>query len=145
MLQVTGGGIDKKDIFGENIDVEKTIERETMEELKINLNEKESILYNRISYLYVSEDNEQSGVQLFSKAKSKMTVEEMKKYFEEYYEYLKEYDLEVEFKKLHFFKKENAVGELNKLSNPKRNYLIPLLQMDSKGGIYEGFIKNKLF
>lgn len=85
MLQVTGGEIDQKDIFGENIDVEKTIKREAMEELKINLNDKESILYNRISYLYVSEDNEQPGVQLFSKAKSKMTVEEMKKYFEEYY------------------------------------------------------------
>ena len=85
MLQVTGGEIDQKDIFGENIDVEKTIKREAMEELKINLNDKESILYNRMSYLYVSEDNEQPGVQLFSKAKSKMTVEEMKKYFEEYY------------------------------------------------------------
>lgn len=68
MLQVTGGGIDQKDIFGENIDVEKTIKREAMEELKINLNDEESILYNRMSYLYVSEDNEQPGVQLFSKA-----------------------------------------------------------------------------
>ena len=123
----------QKDIFGENIDVEKTIKREAMEELKINLNDKESILYNRMSYLYVSEDNEQPGVQLFSKAKSKMTVEEMKKYFEEYYEYLKENNLEVEFKKLHFLEKDNAVEELNKLSNPRRNYLIPLLQIDSKG------------
>ena len=133
MLQVIGGGIDQKDIFGENIDVEKTIKREAMEELKINLNNKESILYNRMSYLYVSKDNEQPGVQLFSKAKSKMTVEEMKKYFEEYYEYLKENNLEVEFKKLHFLKKDNAVEELSKLSNPRRNYLIPLLQIDSKG------------
>ena len=123
MLQVTGGGIDQKDIFGENVDVEKTIKREAMEELKINLNDKESILYNRMSYLYVSEDNEQPGVQLFSKAKSKMTVEEMKKYFEEYYEYLKENNLEVEFKKLHFLEKDNAVEELNKLSNPRRNLM----------------------
>ena len=119
-------------LVGENVDVEKTIKREAMEELKINLNDKESILYNRMSYLYVSEDNEQPGVQLFSKAKSKMTVEEMKKYFEEYYEYLKENNLEVEFKKLHFLEKDNAVEELNKLSNPRRNYLIPLLQIDSK-------------
>ena len=102
MLQVTGGGIDQKDIFGENIDVEKTIKREAMEELKINLNDEESILYNRMSYLYV-------------------------------YEYLKENNLEVEFKKLHFLEKDNAVEELNKLSNPRRNYLIPLLQIDSKG------------
>ena len=133
MLQVTGGGIDQKDIFGENIDVEKTIKREAMEELKINLNDEESILYNRMSYLYVSEDNEQPGVQLFSKAKSKMTVKEMRKYFEEYYEYLKENNLEVEFKKLYFLEKDNAVEELNKLSNQRRNYLMPLLQIDSKG------------
>lgn len=133
MLQVTGGGIDQQDIFDGNINVEKTIRREAMEELKINLNDKESILYNRISYLYVSEDNEQPGVQLFSKAKSKMTVEEMKRYFEEYYRYLKKNNLELEFKKLHFLKKENAVEELKKLSNPRRNYLIPLLQIDSKG------------
>lgn len=34
MLQVTGGGIEPNDIFDENIDVEKTIKREAMEELK---------------------------------------------------------------------------------------------------------------
>ena len=62
-----------------------------------------------------------------------MTVEEMKKYFEEYYEYLKENNLEVEFKKLHFLEKDNAVDELNKLSKPRIKYLIPLLQIDSKG------------
>ena len=62
-----------------------------------------------------------------------MTVEEMKKYFEEYYEYLKENNLEVEFKKLYFLEKDNAVEELNKLNNPRRNYLMPLLQIDSKG------------
>ena len=34
---------------------------------------------------------------------------------------------------MHFLEKDNAVEELNKLSNPRRNYLIPLLQIDSKG------------
>ena len=77
MLQVTGGGIDLKDIYDENIDVDNTIKREAMEELKINLNDKESILYNIMSYLYISNDNEQPGVQLYSKAKSKMTSVEM--------------------------------------------------------------------
>ena len=47
--------------------------------------------------------------------------------------YLKENNLEVEFKKLYFLEKDNAVEELNKLSNPRRNYLMPLLQIDSKG------------
>ena len=132
MLQVAGGNIDKNDIFDEKIDIEKTIKRETMEELKINLDNQESILYNKISYLYISEDNEQPGVQIFSKAKIKKTKDEMKKYFEEYYKYLKENELEVEFKKLYFLKKENAVEKLKKLSNPRRNYLVPLLQVAFK-------------
>ena len=37
-----------------------------------------------------------------------MTIEEMKKYFEEYYEYLKENNLEVEFKKLYFLEKDKC-------------------------------------
>ena len=133
MLQVTGGGIDKTDIVGEKIEVEQTIIREAREELNIDLKDKKSILYNKISYMYVSEDNEQPGVQLFSKAKIKMTVKEIQNYFNNYYKYLKENNLEVEFKKLHFFKKENAVKELKELKNPKRNYLIPLLKIDMKG------------
>ena len=34
MLQVTGGGIDQKDIFGENIDVEKTIKKRSNGRIK---------------------------------------------------------------------------------------------------------------
>ena len=87
MLQVTGGGIDKKDIIGENIEIEQTIIREAREELNIDLKDKKSILYNKISYMYVSENNEQPGVQLFSKAKIKMTVKEIQNYFNNYYKY----------------------------------------------------------
>ena len=130
MMQVTGGNIDKKDIFGEVVDVENTIKRETMEELNIDLEDKAKILYNKLSYLYVSEENEQPGMEVYTKAKINMTAEEMKKYFEEYYKYLKTNNLELEFSKLHFFKKENAIEEIKKLDNPKRNYLIPLLQKD---------------
>lgn len=132
MLQVTGGGVEKSDIFNEKIDVEQTILREAMEELKINLRDKENVVYDGISYLYISEDDEQPGIQLFAKAKIKMKAQEMNEYFKEHYKFLKENDLELEFKKLHFIKRENAVKELNNLSNPKRNYLIPLLQMDSQ-------------
>ena len=82
--------------------------------------------------MYVTEDNEQSGVQLFSKAKTKMTAKEIRKYFESYYKYLKENNLEIEFGKLHFLKKEKAIEELKELNNPKRNYLVPLLQIDMK-------------
>lgn len=132
MLQVTGGGIDKSDAINGKIDVEQTIVREAREELKIDLEDRKNVLYNKISYLYVSKENEQPGVQLFSKAKTKMTVEEVKNHFESYYRYLKENNLEVEFKKLHFLKKENAIKELEQLNNPKRNYLMSLLKIDMK-------------
>ena len=131
MLQVTGGGIDRKDMTGEKIDIEQTITREAEEELNINLNNKEEVVYNEISYIYISDKNEQPGVEIFSKAKTKMTSKEMKNKFENYYKYLKENNLEIEFKTIHFLKKENAVEELEKLNNPRRNYLVPLLQIDS--------------
>ena len=66
----------------------------------------------------------------------KEKLEEMRKYFKSYYKYLKENNLEVEFGKLHFLKKENGIEELKELKelkNPKRNYLIPLLKIDMKG------------
>ena len=133
MLQVAGGNIDKKDIINGKIDIEQTIKREALEELKIDLNDTDNVLFNKMSYIYVSEKDEQPGVQLFSKTKTKMSVEEIKNHFERYYSYLKENNLEIEFKKLHFLNKTNAIRELEKLNNPKRNYLMPLLQMDMKG------------
>ena len=63
----------------------------------------------------------------------KEKLEEMRKYFKSYYKYLKENNLEVEFGKLHFLKKENGIEDLKELKNPKRNYLIPLLKIDMKG------------
>lgn len=130
MLQVTGGNIDKEDIYEKNIDIFKTIIRETKEELNLDLNDKENVLSNEISYIYISEASEQPGIVLFSKVKIKMTANEMKKYFEQYYNYLIENKLEIEFSKLHFIKKENAIDELKRLNNPKRNYLLPLLKLD---------------
>lgn len=127
MLQTTGGGVDKKDIKNGKIDIEQTIKREAIEELNINLDDKNIVLDNELSYIYISEENEQPGIQVFSKAKVKMTANEMEKYFNEYYKYLKENNLELEFKRLFFIKVENAAEELSKLKNKRRNYLLPLV------------------
>ena len=128
VLQVTGGGIDEKDIENNNINITKTIIRETLEELNIDLNK----IDNKIGYMYVSEQDEQAGVQIFSKAHINMTAKEMGKYFEEYNEYLRKNSLEVEFGKIHLLKKETAVEEIKHLKNPRRNYLLPLIKVDSK-------------
>ena len=133
MLQVTGGGIDKNDILEGIINVENTIIREAKEELNIDLDNEKEILHNKLSYIYISIEGEQPGIQLFSKAKMQKTAKEMDIHFNSYYNYLKQNSLEIEFKKLHFLKKENAIEELVRLNNPKRNYLEPLIQMDLKG------------
>ena len=130
ILQIPGGNIDKTDIINEKIDIEKTIIRETKEEVNINLNDKNMMISNDINYLYISEEGIQPGAQIFSKAKIKMTADEFKKHFENYNTFLKENNLEIEFKKLYFLKKEKAIDELKMLNKPKRYYLVPLLQID---------------
>ena len=84
MLQTTGGGIDKQDISEGKINVEQTITREAFEELNIDLNDSNTVLYNQLNYVFVSGENEQPGVQIFSKAQIKMTSREMEEYFQEY-------------------------------------------------------------
>jgi len=130
MLQVTGGGIDKKDVIDGKINADHTIMREAMEELNIDFKNRESFLYEGLSYIYISDENEQPGVQLFEKVKTKMTRDEFKKYFQDYYKYLSENNMELEFKNLYFLEKEKAVLELNKFNNPKRKYLEPLIKID---------------
>ena len=61
-----------------------------------------------------------------------MTSREMEEYFQEYNKYLRVNGLEIEFKKLHFLKRENAIVELEKLNNPYRAYLKPLILGDSR-------------
>ena len=133
MMQVPGGGIDKADIFGEKIEVENTIKRETKEEININLDDNDKILENKLSYIYITNENEQPGVEIFQKVKLKMNSVELNEHFKEYYQYLKQNSLELELRKLHFLKKENALEALNKLDNPKRDYFFPLIEADLKG------------
>ena len=115
MLQTTGGGIDKKDISDGIINVRQTIAREAMEELNIDLMNEDIIEENRLSYLFVSGENEQPGVQIFSKAIIKMTSQELENHFKIYYNYLRKEGLEREFKKLHFLKREKVILELEEL------------------------------
>ena len=53
-------------------------------------------------------------------------------------DYLTKNNLEIEFGKIHFFKREMAIDELNKMDNPKRDYLAELLRL-------EGMSKTELF
>ena len=132
VLQATGGNIDKKDINGEKIYIEKTIIREAKEELNLDLDDKNIVSEYKMFAMYISGEKEQPGIQVFAKAKLKMNAKELKDYFEKYNKYLKENNLEVEFKQLHFFNKNNATEELEKLDNPKRDHVAPLLKLAMK-------------
>lgn len=132
VLQTTGGGVDKADISDNKINVEQTITREALEELNIDLNNKNIISNNILSYLFVSEKDEQPGVQVFSKAIINMTTNEFNEYFENYYKYLIKNNLEIEFQKLHFLKKETAIRDLEKLNKPYRAYIKPLILAETK-------------
>ena len=64
VLQVTGGGVEQNDIENNHINVMGTITREALEELNIDLKK----IHNEIEYMYISEKDEQPGVQIFFKS-----------------------------------------------------------------------------
>lgn len=132
VIQLVGGGIEKKDIKNGKIDILNTIRRETKEELNIDLDDKINIKFNKLKYLYVSENGEQPGVAVFTKAVINKTAQELQEHFNKYNTYLAENGLEQEFERLHFIKTETAVADMGKLSNPKRFYIDSVLSAEEK-------------
>ena len=132
VLQIPGGNIDKNDINNGEIDILKTIIRETKEEVNIDLNDKSIVKEYKINGFYNADEGIQPGTQVFAIVKLNMNKEEMEKYFENYYKWLLNNNGELEIKKLHFLPKNNCLEELEKLNNPKRSYLKPLLQHNRK-------------
>jgi len=125
MLQVSGGNIDNADIKDGKANIIKTITREVMEEVNIDLEDKSIVSGFQTKYMYITEENEQPGIQIFAKANLNMTAEEVQEHYKRYLEYLKENNLEVEFGKIHFI---HDIMELDRMPNPKRTYLKPLIE-----------------
>lgn len=130
MLQVSGGNVDKNDMENGVVDIMKTISREVMEEVNIDLNNSDQVSNLVLKYIYNSEIGEQPKVQIFAKAKLKMTAKQMNEYYDKYFNYLKENNLELEFGKIHLINKNDVVEILNNMNNPKRDYLLPLIKTD---------------
>ena len=129
-MQLSGGNADNSDINNGEINILNTIIRECKEEVNIDLQDKEQIEQYEIKYIELPSD-ELHRYMIFAKGKIKMDSTQMKKYYDEYLKYLKENNLEIEFSKLHFIKKGNTNEYLDKLDNPKREYLRSLLELDS--------------
>ena len=121
-FQISGGGIDRKDISGSNIDLIQNLKRELKEEMNLDLDE---IEYN---FKYIEYPTKRRNAYGFiAIGKLNMSKDELFNHFEQYKEYLKQNHLEVEFNNLIFLKKGNAIKELDKYTNPKRVYLRELI------------------
>ena len=130
-LQIPGGNLDQNDIKEDGtVDLIGNIARELKEELNLDLFDRSIIQSYKMQYMELPEGRRHSYAPML-KGMLMMTEEEMKQYYKKYKEYLKKSNQEVEFVKLHFINKENAVTELDSLDNPKRPYLRGLLYMDS--------------
>ena len=130
-MQISGGSADATDISNGKINIFNTITRECEEELNIQLQNKQQVEQYEIKYIKLPTDKFHTYI-LFAKGKLKMDSVQMKKHYDEYLKYLKDNNLEIEFGKIHFIKKGRTNEELDKLENPKREYLKELLEIDSE-------------
>ena len=122
-LQISGGGIDIKDIENGVINIDLNIKRELKEELNLNLDD----IDYKIEFIeYPSKTRNAYG--FLAIGKINQTKDELTQHFKHYKEYLISNNLEVEFNKLIFLKKQRALQELDELPNNKRPYLRDLIK-----------------
>lgn len=122
-LQISGGGIDIKDIENGVINIDLNIKRELKEELNLNLDD----IDYKIEFIeYPSKTRNAYG--FLAIGKINQTKDELIQHFKHYKEYLISNNLEVEFNKLIFLKKQRALQELDELPNNKRPYLRDLIK-----------------
>ena len=127
VLQIPGGGIDAKDIENGIIDISLNIKRELKEELNLDL---ENIDY-KLEYI-VCPDEKRNGYGFLAIGKVNLNKNEVENHFKQYKEYLEKNNLEIEFNKIIFLKRQNALKELDELPNPKRPYLRDLIKETMK-------------
>lgn len=121
-FQISGGGIDKKDIYNSKIDLTQNLKRELVEEMNLNLDE---IKYE---FKYIEyPDEKRNAYGFIAVGQLNMSKKELQKHFIQYCKYLENNNLEIEFNNLIYLKKGNAVKELDTYTNPKRDYLRELI------------------
>ena len=94
------------------------------------MQDKEQVISNNIKLISLPTDIINTYM-IFTKCKLNMNKSEMEKHYKNYLKTLIEKNDEVEFSKIHFIKKQNVREELKKFKNPKRKYLLELLEVDS--------------
>lgn len=130
-MQLPGGNVDDNDMVENEFNILHAIQREVLEELNIDIQDINQVTQNKLKYV-MHVLGKGNGYGIVAKTKLKMSAQQMKEYYDKYLLYLKENNLEVEFGKIYCIKKEKFLTELEKLPNPKRAYLKPLIQEDIK-------------
>ena len=98
-FQISGGGIDRKDIYNTKIDLTQNLKRELKEEMNLNLDE---IKYE---FQYIEyPDDKRNAYGFIAIGYLNMTKNELQNHFKQYKEFLEKNNLEVEFNNLILFK-----------------------------------------
>lgn len=131
-LQISGGNLDKNDIKQNGkVDIVSNVARELKEELNIDLFDKNIIQGFEFQYMEKPQGKRHSYAPMM-KGTLSITAMQMEEQYNNYKKMLEQKGEDIEFQKLHFIKKENAIEELKKLNNPKRPYLEDLIALDSR-------------
>lgn len=123
-LQIPGGGTSDEDIKNGILEMDMNLQRELKEELNLDLKDIEY----KINYLECPSEK-RSVYGFLAVGKIDMTKQNLNKHFENYKKYIEENNLEQEFSKLIFLDKNKALEELDKLNNPKREYLREFIEI----------------
>ena len=131
-LQISGGNLDQNDIQPDGqVDIANNIARELKEELGIDLFDKNIVQEYEMRYMEIPQGKRHSYAPRMKGILS-ITAKEMEEQYRNYKNKLEKIGEDVEFARLHFIKKENAIEELKSLNNPKRPYLEDLIKLDSE-------------
>lgn len=131
-LQITGGNLDQNDIKQNGqIDIINNIARELKEELNIDLFDKSVVKEYKIQYMEMPQGKRHSYAPIIKGILS-ISAKQMEEQYSNYKKMLEQSGEDVEFSRLQFIKKENALEMLRGLDNPKRPYLEDLIDLDSR-------------
>ena len=125
-LQISGGGVDSKDIKNGIIDIESTIKRELREEVNLNLD----IIDYELKFIEYP-DEKRNAYGFLAVGRVDMTKDELERYFEEYKKYLIENKLDDAFvntKRLESYHLANGTNDrLKKLPSTEAYKLIEMI------------------
>lgn len=129
-LQCAGGGVDIKDLKGNQIDFEQNMKNELTEELNLQATNSDHIetLYRQ----YLKTGGESNNIAVMFHVKTPMTKNELTNHFHHYIHTLHQENKKSEFKKLYFIKqsKEAVINFFKNTKLPVADYLEVALLKD---------------